>query len=189
MSKLLFLDVETSSLDSVNGAILQIACIIEVNGKTVGEFSSYVKPHKKATIDKEALKINGLRKKKIKKFKPSTQVFDDFIIFLDKYVNKYDKKDKYLMVAYNGNFDKNFIFAWANRVGFHFLGSYIDHRLIDPLILARTAHYLGQLPNQPEDFKLSTMCGVYGINTPNHDAVEDIVATKKLFEAIIKGWK
>ena len=68
------------------------------------------------------------------------------------------------------------------------MGSYLDWRVIDVLVLARTAHYLGQMPSEPENFQLETICGVYGIMIDAHDAMDDIKATKILFETIIKEW-
>ena len=95
-----------------------------------------------AKVDKEALKINGIKKKWIKRF-PDTGL-EKFIEWMDKYVQKYNKKDKFIAVGYNVKFDVEFLHGEAKRQKFEFMGSYIDWRVIDVLVLARTAHYLGQ---------------------------------------------
>jgi DNA polymerase-3 subunit epsilon len=105
------------------------------------------------------------------------------------YINKYDKEDKFIAVGYNIKFDVEMLHGEANRQGVKYFGSYIDWRVIDVLVLARTAHYLGQLPEEPENFKLGTICKLYGIAEPTHDALDDIRATKELFEKITGEWR
>ena len=180
--KLLFIDTETTGLDPDRNGVVQVAALFEN-----AHFASYHNPIPLGVeIDKEALKINGLKKKKIKKF--PTDTLELFIKWMDSHVNKYDKDDKFTVVGYNVKFDLEFLHAWARRENFEFMGSYLDWRVIDVLVLARTAHYLGQLPGEPKDFKLASMCGLYNIKIPDHDALTDIRATRELFYRIIERW-
>lgn len=183
--KLLFLDTETTGLNPKKHGVIQVGMIY---GKQ--ELMFNVNPIPLGVkIDKEALKVNGIKKKKIKKYTDHHVQFAHMLDFLGKGVNQYNKKDKYVVVGYNVKFDVEFLHGWAEREDFVYLGSYLDWRVIDVLVLARTAHYLGQMPSEPEDFKLSTICEIYGIEGANHDALDDIRATKELFEAITKKWK
>ena len=185
MSKLLFLDTETTGLDPDKNGVIQVAMIAgndEFNVK-LNPLSLGVK------VDKEALKINGIKKKHIKKRMNHELAFGKMIEWLDERVNKYDKTDKFVVVGYNVKFDVEMLHGWARREEFEYMGSYIDWRVIDVLTLARTAHYLGQLPGEPENFKLGTICELYGIDGATHDALEDIRATKELFNKIIKEWE
>ena len=183
-TKLLFLDTETTGLDPNKHGVIQVAMIADH-----GMLDLQVNPGKKVEYDKEALKINGIKKKKIKKFPASTPQFNKMLDFLGEGVNKYDKKDKYVAVGYNVKFDVEMLHGWARREGYEYLGSFIDWRVIDVLVLARLAHYLGQMPSEPEDFKLGTICQVYDMPVPDHDAMTDVMATRILFEKIIKEWK
>ena len=181
--KLLFIDTETTGLDANKHGIIQIAALYEDD-----VFNARNNPLSYgAKIDKEALKINGIKKKKIKKF--SDTALEDFVEWMDQYVNKFDTNDKFIAVGYNVKFDVEMLHGEARRQNFEFMGSYIDWRVIDVLVLARTAHYLGQMPKEPDDFKLATICEVYGLDVPPHDALEDILATKRLFERIVGEWK
>lgn len=182
--KLLFLDTETTGLNPEINGVIQVAMCYE------DSYIDYrIRPPKGTVYDKEALKINGITKKQIKKFERSDVQLKEIIKWMGWRVGKYDKNDKFVLVGYNVKFDKDFMFAWAEKEGFNFLGSYIDHRVIDVLTLARTAQFLKQLPGEPENFKLETICKLYGIEPGGHDALEDMFAVRKLFYEIIKGWE
>ena len=184
-SKVLYLDTETTGLDPHKNGVIQVA-MIGPDNKT---FNVNINPIPLGVkIDKEALKINGIKKKWIKKYPDSSKQFKKMLKFMKGYVDQYNKTDKMVVIGYNVKFDVEFLHGWAKREEFDFMGSFIDWRVIDVLVLARTAHYLGQMPAEPEDFKLGTICKVYGIKEPSHDAMDDIVATKMLFERITNEW-
>ena len=183
--KLLFLDTETTGLNPNKHGVIQVAMI---HGKH--EFMIHVNPLPLGVkVDKEASKINGFKKKDIKKLPYHLTQFNEMKGYLDIYINPFDKKDKFTVVGYNVKFDVEFLHGWADRENFEFMGSYLDWRVIDVLVLARTAHYLDQMPSEPKDFKLETICEVYGIKINAHDALDDIKATKELFYKLIKEWK
>ena len=183
--KLLFIDVETTGLNPNKNGVIQVAMLhqdkelnLQVNPIPLG-----------VKIDKEALKINGVKKKWIKKMPDHEKQFQKMLNFLEEYVNPFKKDDKFVAVGYNVKFDVEFLHGWAKREDYKYMGSFIDWRVIDVLVLARTAHYLGQMPSEPENFKLGTICKVYGIKEPQHDALDDIKATRELFLKITKEWK
>ena len=184
-TKLLFLDTETTGLDPDKHGVIQVA-MLTYDGR---ELNLKINPGKGVEYDKEALKINGIKKKKIKKFPPHEDQFNEMLDFLGEDVNKFDAGDKYLVVGYNVKFDIDMLHGWARREGYKYMGSFLDWRVIDVLVLARLAHYLGQMPGEPEDFKLGTICKLYNIEEPSHDAMTDVEATKSLFEEIIFNWK
>ena len=190
-TKFLWVDTETGGVDPQINGIIQIAGIYEI-GKGLHKnnqgtkFEALVNPLD-TKLEKKALKINGHKKKKIKKYPKDT--LPKFIDFLDARVNKFNKSDKLLILGYNVKFDLEMIHAWAKREGFEFMGSYLDWRIVDVAVLARTAHALGIMPENPINFKLGTICKIYGIKEPTHDAMDDIIATRKLFFKLTKGWK
>lgn len=184
-SKLLFLDTETTGLDPNKNGVIQVAMI---HGNHELEFKVNPLPLG-VKVDKEASKINGYKKKHIKKLPNHKAMFEKMKGYLDIYLNPFDKEDKFTVVGYNVKFDVEFLHGWAEKEEFKFMGSYLDWRVIDVLVLARTAHYLGQMPSEPENFKLETICKVYGITINAHDALDDIKATKELFEIITREWK
>lgn len=186
--KFLYLDCETTGLDPDVHGVIQVACIV-TEGKTINKAKeidrlniTYNPKSIGCKIDKEALKINGITKKQIKKY--PTDSFQELMFFFEKHINPFNKKDKFIVVGQNVKFDVEFLHGWARRKKFEFMGSYVDWRVIDTLVIARLQHALGNI--NPPDFKLATLCEEYGIEAPDHDAMDDIVATKKLLEEMLK---
>lgn len=185
LKKMLWLDTETTGLDANKHGVIQIAALYEeaqipyyANIPFIfNEMSNAIG----CKVDKEALRINGRKKKEIKKFPNSGETFSHFIAFLDERVNKFNKEDKITIMGYNVKFDLEMIHAWAKRENYEYLGSYLDWRVVDVLVIARNEWLMGRMPSEPEDFKLGTICKVYGINPPNHDALQDIKATRELY--------
>ncbi len=184
IKRILYVDIESGGLDPSKNPLLQIACIYEENGEIKDTFEAYMRPIKGMKIEKEALEINGIKKKDIKTFPKSRQVFKKFIDFLDSKINKYDKDQKMVMVAHNAHFDKSFIEAWAIQNSYKYLHAYIDYRMIDTLMIARTEWYKGNI--NPPDFKLGTLCLEYGLEAPDHNAMTDIIATRNLLKEMLK---
>ena len=185
MNKILFLDTETTGLDPNKNGIIQVAMLTEDGC----ELNMRVNPGKKVKYDKEALKINGIKKKQIKKFPKSKEQFKGMIKWLETLVVPFDPKDKLIVVGYNVKFDVEMLHGWARREKFKYMGSYLDWRVIDVLVLTRMAHYLGQLPEEPENFKLGTICKVFGIDEPTHDAMDDVYAVRAIFYKLVEDWK
>ena len=186
--KFLYLDCETTGLDPDVHGVLQVACIV-TEGKTILEaieverFEVLFNPKSiGCKIDKEALKINGHKKKKIKKYPKDT--FTKLLQFFGRYINGFDKEDKFIVVGQNVKFDIEFLHGWAKRENYDYMGSFVDWRVIDTLVIARLQYALGYI--NPPNFKLGTLCKEYGIDEPDHDAMTDIVATKKLLKAMLK---
>jgi len=179
--KLLWLDLETTGLIPCEHSPIQIAAIYE-HGERVETFDRLVNPEG-FKIDKEALKINGHKKKKLKTY--PTDTLDKFVAFMDCYVDKYDKDDKFTVIGYNVKFDLEMIHCWARKKGFDYMGSYLDWRVVDVLVLARNEWLMGNMPSEPKDFKLGTICEVYGVKVPDHDAAVDIKATRELYHRMM----
>lgn len=185
LKKLLWLDTETTGLDAKKHGVIHIAALYEEAAIPYYENAPFVFNELSnamgCKIDKEALRINGHKKKKIKKYPNSGETFNHFIDFLDHRVDKFDKEDKITIMGYNVKFDLEMLHAWAKRESYDYLGSYLDWRVVDVLVLARNEWLMGRMPSDPVDFKLGTICEVYGIKPPNHDALDDIKATRKLY--------
>jgi len=186
--KFLYLDCETTGLDPNIHGVVQVACIV-TEGKTIKKAKEidrielFFNPKSiGCKIDKEALNINGFKKKQIKKFPKNT--FTKLLQFFGKHINGFDKEDKFIVVGQNVKFDVEFLHGWAKRENYEYMGSFVDWRVIDTLVIARLESALGHI--NPPNFKLATLCIEYGIDEPDHDAMDDIVATKKLLGEMIK---
>jgi DNA polymerase-3 subunit epsilon len=181
--KLLFLDVETTSLDPYNGAIIQIHCIIRINGKIKESFEVRMSPHEGAKIDVNENFNLG------KKTESSERGLDIFIDKLENYVNRYDKTDKFYIVAYNAKFDCDHIRNWFRRCNHKWYGSYFWHPPIDVMGLALDFFYKKGKRHELINFKLGTVAEWFGLEVEKenlHDAKYDNFLTKDLYNKIRK---
>lgn len=190
LRKMLWLDTETTGLNPNKNGVIQIAALYEEGKIPYYENTPYVFNELSnalgCKIDKETLRLNGHKKKKIKKYQDSSDTFNHFISFLEDRVNPYDKEDKITVMGYNVKFDLEMLHGWAKREKFDYLGSYLDWRVVDVLVIARNEWLMGRMPSDPENFKLGTICKVYGIPEPDHDALTDIKATRELYFKMIE---
>ena len=77
--KTLFLDTETTSSNSQTCGLIQIAGIVEIEGKEVERFNINSNIFGDEEISEEALEINGLTMKQIQKFPKPRIAFAKFI--------------------------------------------------------------------------------------------------------------
>lgn len=186
MSKDLFLDTETTDLGP-NAAIVQIAGIIVVDDEVKEEFNIKLRPHPGATISEEALKVTGLTIEEINSYESSYMGMLKFESILCKYIDKYDKNDKYNLIGQNTKFDFEKLIQFYKRKQNPYLGSFINFKTyLDTLYIVKTLQYIGKLP-QLENNKLSTWCEYFNIELGDnaHDALADIRATREFFIKLI----
>ena len=208
MKKTLFCDVETTGLGPVKHGVVQIAMLMDIDGYVEDRLVVKCQPFLKDYIEYEKGMPSGEKGKETKwlnfamdlndEFEPKDyktptgipiaeiltypepeEVFPRVIAFLDKWINKFDKQDKAYFGAYNAKFDHDFLQAWFVKNGSGFFGSYINHRLLDPLLFLYARDWQGLIfyPN----YKLPTVCDIYGIALEAHNPLSDIEATRELW--------
>lgn len=187
MSKLFFYDLETTGTNPGRHGIHQISGEIVIDGKTVETFDFKVQPNPKAQIEDAALAVGGVTREQIMAYPPMGQVYTQLVTMLAKYVNKYDKTDKFHLVGYNNRgFDDNFFRGFFLQNGDKFFGSFFWADSIDVLVLAST--FLADHRAELQNFKLATVADFLGIDTTAgklHDASFDIFVTKAVFDFIM----
>jgi len=188
--KILWLDTETTGLYPVKNDIIQLSCIVDIDGKEVDRFNSYMKPFDEGNIQYEALSVTGHKREDVLNFPDPVVVFNDFIDFLDKHVDKYNRNDKFILGGHNVIFDKKFIESTAKKCGFKYLFSYIDYHTMDTAQMVMICRLLGFMG--PGSTKLIDVCKQFGIELSAHDSMNDIKATKELaytLKSLILGEK
>ena len=186
MNKIIFIDTETGGVNPEKAALIQLSGIIRIDKKDVEKFNFYIKPFENSEVNEKALEIQGrtLEELKTDKYVEEKEVYKQFINLLDKYIDKYDRTDKFIVAGYNVRFDVDMLKAFFQRHGNNFLFSYLDSSMLDPLYsirLLQTAEILPVLENN----KLETWCKHFGIELKAHDSLEDVEATKKLIGKLI----
>lgn len=179
--KILFIDTETTGLSFQKSGLTQLSGIVRIDKKDVETFNFFIKPFKGAEINKKALEVQGktLEDFKDKKYISEENAYFYFKTILDKYVNKYDKNDKFIIAGYNVKFDIDMLQSFFKRQNDSYLFSYINSSILDPLPCIGMLQLCGLLP-ELENNKLETWCKYFGIEFSAHDSMEDILATEKL---------
>ena len=186
MNKIIFIDTETGGVNPEKAALIQLSGIIRIDKKDVEKFNFYIKPFENSEVNEKALEVQGrtLEELKTDKYVEEKEVYKQFINILDKYIDKYDRADKFIVAGYNVRFDVDILKAFFQRHGNNFLFSYLDSSMLDPLYSIRLLQIAEVLPVL-ENNKLETWCKHFGIELKAHDSLEDIEATKKLIGKLI----
>lgn len=187
MTKIIYFDTETTGLDRDKCAITQLAGVIRVGDKEE-EFNFFMAPHEGAEISEEALKTQGKTLEEVMAY-PSPKIqYVNFCTLLGKYVEKFNKADKFFLFGWNVGYDADMVRAWFSRNGDKYFGSWFWTPPIDVMSIAAKA-LVTERPSL-QNFKLET---VYRHLFPNdgeidfHDARADITATRKIARKIGVG--
>ena len=182
MKKALYFDVETTGLHPWHNDIIQIACLVEINGEVVEEYTANMQPFSFENVDAKALKINNTTVEELKSYPHPKLIHAELCKLFEKYINKFDKQDKFAPIGYNVKFDCDFLSAFFRKNEDRYYGSWVNWRTVDPLALLYTMDYQRKiaLPN----YKLATVCQHFGIPIKAHDALSDIRATRELFQTL-----
>ncbi|ALF24748.1 3'-5' exonuclease [Fusobacterium nucleatum] len=186
MNKIIFIDTETGGVNPEKAALIQLSGIIRIDKKDVEKFNFYIKPFENSEVTEKALEVQGrtLEELKTDKYVEEKEVYKQFVNLFDKYIDKYDRTDKFVVAGYNVRFDVDILKAFFQRHGNNFLFSYLDSSMLDPLYSIRLLQIAEVLPVL-ENNKLETWCKHFGIELKAHDSLEDIEATKKLIGKLI----
>lgn len=187
--KLVFFDLETTGTNPGKHGIHQISGQIVIDGVIKETFDFHVQPNPRAMIEDEALKVGGVTREQILAYPPMQQVYQEFVAMLGKYVDKFNKKDKFFLVGYNNAaFDNQFLRGFFLQNGDVYFGSWFWSNSIDVMVLASA--YLASRRPDMENFKLSTVAKTLGVNVNDeslHDAMYDIELTKAVFDIVTRN--
>lgn len=185
--KALFFDLETTGTYPGKHGIHQISGMIVIDGEIKEKFDFKVRPNPKAEILDEALNVAGVTREQIMAYPPMEEVYRKFVDeILAKYVDRYNKKDKFFLVGYNNaSFDNQFLRGWFLQNGDQYFGSWFWANCIDVMVLATP--YLAARRAEMENFKQGTVAKFLGIqvdDTKLHDALYDIEICKAIFDIV-----
>ena len=177
MSSQLWIDLETSGLGD-NAAVLEIACIVIIDGEQKHHFQSYVRPHKGATLDEKAFEVNKININDIWEFPDAETVIRDLLDYIDSF------QRSFTLSGHNVGFDTKKLFRFFCRNGHY--GNYLTRFRpggVDTFILAKKVFKNSR--NKPEGFSLQKLCKYFEIELLNgHSALPDITATILLYNTL-----
>lgn len=168
----LWLDGETTGLDSLRNDIVQLACVPVLGGIEQDiTFNQYCQPIDYNEIDAGALMVNGLTVDFLRKQQTPQAMVSNLVIYAKQF------NCRFIIAGYNVGFDKDFIAALFKKVGREadflelFTGDIRD-------TMKRAKKLKSQLPTP--NIKLATLANHFGIEINAHDALSDIQATIKV---------
>jgi len=171
MNKTIWLDLETTGLNPNENGIVQIAMLVEVDGKIVDKFETKMNPGK-VKFSQYALEVNKLTKKKIQSYPSKEDVVKKVTTFLDKH-----KDEKLTVGGYNVKFDIKFLSKIINFT------NYFHWYNVDVFALLKIKRQQGLYDG---GMKLVEACEHFKIKHDAHEAMSDIKATRKLYKKLLK---
>lgn len=182
----IFIDTETTGLNTGKHSVHQIAGIIEIDGEVVDKFDISFAPRLDAEISKEALDKCKLTEEELRARPLDYEGgYKAFKSKLKEYINPYDRGVKALFVAYNAFFDNGFLRALFLDNKDNYFGSFFWSGNID--ILALAAEYLAERRPDMPNFKLLSVAeelGLFFDADKLHDALVDIELSREVYRIV-----
>jgi len=173
MKAYLYLDSETTGLDSQKNDIIQIACIPVIDGVQHEPFNQYCQPLNYSAIDAEAIATHGISVDQMRSFQSPAEMLRKFELYLRKF------NVKFTLAGFNVGFDKGFLTAMFAKFGVPSLyRELFEGDIHDTMLRAKLAKGLNKNP------KLTKLAEEYAIDIVAHDAFSDIQATIKIDKII-----
>ena len=182
----IFYDVETTGENPNKHSLHQVAGLIEVDEQVVEEFNIYSRPHPKAAIEPEALKVCKVTEEEIMAYPAMKDAKTQFCRTIAKYINKYDKNSKAYLVGFNNRgFDDKFLRMWFTLCDDPYFGSWFWADSRDTLVLA--SEYLEDRRTSMPNFQLHTVAETLGIKVEEsklQDAFYDVSLTRQIYRIV-----
>ena len=184
-TKVFWFDGETTGTDAKVNGLIQLAGLMEINGEVVDEINLKIKPFKGQLVSAEACEVHGIAIADLRtdEYLNPDKAYVELTRWFCKHIDKWSKLDKAYVGGQNVGFDVDFLNAFYKNNHDKYLGSFINWRRLDSLILAHVAAYLGFLV--VPDFKLATLCEYFKIPLVAHDALSDVKAARRLFYELL----
>lgn len=181
-----WLDLETTGLNPWTNGVRQIGGIITLDGEEFDRVDLKLRPLPEDKVDNAALKVSNITKKELMSFPDPGEVKIEFTNILKRYVDQYNKQDKFVLYGYNVlKFDDEFLRNFFKKCGDSFYNSYFHYPPVDVMSKAMDAlkYERHTLPN----FKLETVAKHLGFEMEEekaHDALYDVEITRKIYYAL-----
>lgn len=179
--KLLWLDTETTGLNKEKCDIIQLAGIVIIDGEEKERFNFHCQPINYENIEQNAMDKTGMTIEKLKTFPTAQETYRKFKELLCKYIDQYDKNDKFFIAGHNVKFDLEFVQSFFDKMGDKYCMSFFRHFTVDLMSFCTILHTAGLI--NLNSWKLEDIATYLNIpfDTNLHDALVDIDLTRKCF--------
>ena len=180
--KRLFVDVETTGIDSRIHTIHQLAGCLEIDGDVVENFDWKIKPYEGCVINPRALEVSHITVEDIMNYPPEDEGYFEFKNMLGRHISVFNKEEKFFIIGYNVKFDTDMLYQMFIRNDDMYFYSLCWGNVIDVMSLA--SDILADIRHEMPDFTLFTVAKQMGIIVDEaklHDAGYDIEITRALY--------
>lgn len=183
MNKTIFIDTETTGLNTDKCGVYQIAAIVDIDGKTEAEINIFSNIFPEDVVEQEVFDLHGQEKMgAISTYQKPFRAHGQLIYELEKFVDRYDPKDKLIAIGYVADFDNRVLRRFFKKNKDDYFGSYFWHPWIDVMGLAM--YFYQDQRHLFENFKLGTVAAYAGVQVDGrglHDALFDVKLTRELY--------
>ena len=185
--KILFFDCETTGTNPELHDITQFAAIVEIDGVVKEEVNWRCQPSHWENVDPKALEVTGVSLEELRELETPDKMAKKIKRLFDKYIDKFDKNDKFFPAGHNVTFDLNFLQNfWKQHIDQYGTGSYQNWKALDSLIFINFLMGSGRVKESTiKDRKLSTIAEWAGVELDAHDALSDIRATRIIINRML----
>lgn len=179
--KLLWLDTETTGLNKEKCDIIQLAGIVIIDGEEKERFNFHCQPINWENIEPASFEKTKMTIEKLKEFPMPQELYLKLIELLNKYIDRYNKDDKFFIAGHNVQFDLEFLKNFFLKMGDKYFGSYFYYKTVDLMYFATILHTAGLI--KLTSWKLGDIANYLQIEVDDnlHDALYDIDLTRKCF--------
>ncbi len=186
MIKQIFIDTETTGLDPQENGIIEIGGIVRVKSVETN-FSFFGRPFSTDRITREALVVNRTTMETIGTYPSATEMYTNFKLFLESFIDKYNKQDKFFLYGWNVDFDDRFLRAFFKKNNDNYYGSYFIWPPTN--VAALVNEHLKEKRFDISDFHLHTVAEYFKIpvdSEKRHSAWYDAKLTMMIYDHIRK---
>lgn len=186
--KILWLDTETTGLNREKCDIIQIAGIVIIDGQEKERFNFSCQPVNWENIEPTSFEKTGMTLEKLKELPLPQEIYLKFKELLGKYIDRYNKDDKFFLAGHSTQFDLDFLKTFFEKMGDKYFGSYFFYKTIDLMALCTILHTAGLI--NLSSWKLGDIANYLCIEYDNnlHNAETDIDLTRKCFCRLISKY-
>jgi DNA polymerase III epsilon subunit-like protein len=188
---ILYIDTETTGIDPQNNSIIELAAILEVEGKIVDTFQETLAPKVNGNISLEALKVNKNSITKVLAFEDRQQKVLKFIDWL----LRFNLSGPLYICGHNVAFDIAFIKETLKEFNISGWDSAVSYRLIDTstigtfLINSGVINLSDGMPKGSSLEKLALALNIEVRGRKLHSAMGDVELTREVYQALLNKVK
>lgn len=184
--KEIWIDCECGGLKVGENPLIQIAGDIIIDNEIRHTFDIKMNAGG-LKLEQDALDIIKKTPEEISQYQSPQDAFKHFKSILKRYVNPFNKKDKFEWYGYNPEFDVDFTRHWFESNGDKYFGSWFWTPAYDVWMLA--VHAMREHRRDFENTKLWTMAKWYGVDVDKyiaHDAASDNAVCRELYNKVME---